>query len=1147
MQTSLFESFIGEEKTGFRLFQLETYNWGTFHQRVWRMKTEGANALLTGDIGSGKSTLVDALTTLLVPHHRITYNKAAGAESKERTLASYIRGEYKNLKDDESQVSRAIALREKNTYSVLLGHFHNEGFEQSVTLAQVFWLKDQSRQVERFFVFSEKTLNIAEHFSGFGNDILDLKRRLRQLGATQVFETFKDYSLAFRSAFGIQHEQALELFYQTISMKTVGNLTDFVRLHMLEKGESASRIEELKKSFDNLSRAHHAVLEARQQIELLKPISETGTKIRDLESNHQGLVFARDSLGSYFAGIKVELLNKKKKDLLLTVEKLELRLSLADEKRNLLKQQEQELRESIRANGGGRLEALQTEINRLLADLPAFQKRHSEYEGLVQELNLSQNLKLSAALNPDLFLDNRLTIEQALAQIEIDLKKAQEKEIEAIIEFRKITDDCRELEIELNSLKERKSNIPTKNLSLRRRICEALRIPEQEIPFVGEHLQVEAEASAWTGAIERVLHGFALSLLVKENHYSSVSKYVDTTHLRGKLVYFRTRSEKNRQKGSSSNSLASVHANSQENSLVRKIEIKAQSVHYDWLQNQLNERFDYACCERIEDFHALPFALTQNGQLKTGGTRHEKDDRASIQDSSQYVLGWENEVKIRALTESRQTLAIQASEKASALESIKKEIFRLNQARDFCKNILGFKDFAALDWRPLSLKIENLSNEKKLLQESSSQLGLLQEKLEEILVAARKSSKDYEDGLEKKGTLSAELKQTQEQNLAAQEVFDSRSALDRARDFPIIQRFQGENTNVNVTLTLVQLEKGQSELRALIQGELDREKKRIERLREDLIRRMLEFIKLYPAQSKEMDGNIEALDEFVSLLKALHEEDLPRHEEKFRKLLNEGAINGVALFRNQLEKEGREIENKIALINRSLFEIEYSPGTYIELICDRSTDLEVRQFLSDMKACTEHGVSDDTLYDEVKFLRVKQIMDRFNGRDNLTELDRRWTTKVTDVRNWYVFSARETYTETGKEKEFYSDSSGKSGGQKEKLAYTVLASALAYQFGLEWNTKRSRTFRFVIIDEAFGRGSDESARFGLELFRKLNLQLLVVTPLQKIHVIEDYVNSVHFVHNEAGRDSQIRSLTIGEYQDEKKRRRSIEEPRANFE
>lgn len=54
----------------------------------------GRNALLTGDIGSGKSTLVDAITTLLIPAHRVAYNKAAGAESRERTLRPYVLGHY---------------------------------------------------------------------------------------------------------------------------------------------------------------------------------------------------------------------------------------------------------------------------------------------------------------------------------------------------------------------------------------------------------------------------------------------------------------------------------------------------------------------------------------------------------------------------------------------------------------------------------------------------------------------------------------------------------------------------------------------------------------------------------------------------------------------------------------------------------------------------------------------------------------------------------------------------------------------------------------------------------------------------------------------------------------------------------------------
>jgi uncharacterized protein YPO0396 len=103
----------------------------------------------------------------------------------------------------------------------------------------------------------------------------------------------------------------------------------------------------------------------------------------------------------------------------------------------------------------------------------------------------------------------------------------------------------------------------------------------------------------------------------------------------------------------------------------------------------------------------------------------------------------------------------------------------------------------------------------------------------------------------------------------------------------------------------------------------------------------------------------------------------------------------------------------------------------------------------------------------------------------------------------------------------------------------VLAASLAYQFGLEWGEQRSRSFRFVVIDEAFGRGSDESARYGLELFRRLNLQLLIVTPLQKIHVIEPFVASVGFVHSEDGRHAMMRSLSIEEYRAERDARKKI--------
>src|SRR3982751_1646810 len=107
---------------GFRLQYLEVLNWGTFNQNMWKIEPHGFNALLTGDIGSGKSTLVDALTTLLVPRasNQIVFNKAAGAVAQERTLASYVLGEYKKESNEGESGARGVALRDHTSYTVIL-------------------------------------------------------------------------------------------------------------------------------------------------------------------------------------------------------------------------------------------------------------------------------------------------------------------------------------------------------------------------------------------------------------------------------------------------------------------------------------------------------------------------------------------------------------------------------------------------------------------------------------------------------------------------------------------------------------------------------------------------------------------------------------------------------------------------------------------------------------------------------------------------------------------------------------------------------------------------------------------------------------------------------------------------------------------
>jgi uncharacterized protein YPO0396 len=199
---------------------------------------------------------------------------------------------------------------------------------------------------------------------------------------------------------------------------------------------------------------------------------------------------------------------------------------------------------------------------------------------------------------------------------------------------------------------------------------------------------------------------------------------------------------------------------------------------------------------------------------------------------------------------------------------------------------------------------------------------------------------------------------------------------------------------------------------------------------------------------------------------------------------------------------------------------------------------EIAQFRAELRGLTNDALAiDGEQYSEQRFLDVKRIIERFRGRDGFTESDKAWTRRVTDVRNWFAFSASERDLQTGEEWEHYSDSDGKSGGQKEKLAYTILAASLAYQFGLEWGVTKSKDFRFAVIDEAFGRGSDVSTRYALELFAKLGLQLLIVTPLQKVHVIEPYVRAIGFVDNPSGTSSRLHTMTIEEFRDRRAKAR----------
>ncbi|MGT2434076.1 ATP-binding protein (plasmid) [Cupriavidus basilensis] len=374
--------------SGFRLQRLEVFNWGTFDGRVWSMHPKERTPCSPATSARGKSTLVDAVTTLLVPAHRIAYNKAAGADSRERTLRSYVLGHYKSERNEVSGSAKPVALRDHNSYSVILGVFHNEGYDQTVTLAQVFWIKDAQGQPARFYVGAERDLTISGDFGSFGTDIAVLRKKLRGLGA-EVEDSFPPYGAWFRRRFGIDNEQALELFHQTVSMKSVGNLTDFVRSHMLEPFEVAPRIDSLLGHFDDLNRAHEAVLKAKRQRGMLAPLVADGERYTELLAQSESLRACREALRSYFATHKLGLLDKRITGLREDWERQDTQVKRLEDRRNTQGTEEGELRRNIADNGGDRIDWLANEIRRQEAERQRRQEKAGHYADLVTAIGES--------------------------------------------------------------------------------------------------------------------------------------------------------------------------------------------------------------------------------------------------------------------------------------------------------------------------------------------------------------------------------------------------------------------------------------------------------------------------------------------------------------------------------------------------------------------------------------------------------------------------------------------------------------------------------------------------------------------------------------------------------------------------------------
>ena len=1130
---------------GFRLERVDVYNWGSFNNSVKSVYFGGQNVLMTGDNGAGKSSIIDAITVLLYDVKKVVFNQAAGAEKGERNLASYVLGLYKN--DNSSGIKTELGLRsqDKAVLSIIMASFYNRKLNEYVVLVQCMVMMKPKTAPSRYYFISHRDFNLQQDVLPV-KDIRELGQKLRKLGCER-YDQFADYYRQMQRLFGIEGTKVLDLFYKTISMKSISNISDFVRKQMLEDFNGEELVESLIDRFNDLDASYKSVEEARQQVLALEPICTKGEEYKTVQSRIDFLSRCQDGVGP--------VLYKKKSELL----KVELDENLArqtqvEQESDHLKNKMEEIntqilatRDELVAHGGNRRDLLVQSIR------TAQKEREQIYTVYTQYSRFLNNINIEPVENAGDFA----RVSTKLLKLQEQYRTSQEHFDDDIakrnIELRAESDKLNDISAELESLSRRKSNIPSRHIFVRADLCASIGCKESDLPFVGELLQVKAEEKAvWESAIEKVLHGFGLSLLVPEEYYRDVVNYVHTHNLGMRLVFYRIKEADFEgpmaaQLGSFNRPMLSS------NSLPRKLEIKQDKVFYPYLKQRLERQFNFVCTDDQAEYRQEKYALMPSGLCKRGG-QNEKDDRAS-NSGRDYILGWTNAEKISLLHQEQGKQRLKIAQIEEGIKTLKLSRSQANNNLSIIDRLLDFKSYSAIDYRSKDEEIAKLQAQFEELKRSDNIFEALNKRLEQLEQDHKLYRQRCDNYLSELGQLKGRIEALRSdyelnvqlsesvQYLASEVLVAIEGLVEQARTILHYEVLSADKIGRLI-----------DEVTTRLKHEIMRLKEQELTLSQELVNMQSTFTQTFVVAARNLDpSHASTWEDFKLFLDKLKQDDLPRFVDAFKEKLNRETIEQLGSLNAALLAQSRKIKERIGDINVIMREVDFNPDHYIQMLATESPDLEIKQFRQDLRACTSNMLDTDWSLEEAdrKFHEVKALIDRFKGEVNGADIDGRWRRKVIDVKQWYDFSASEHSRQDDSQVDYYEDSGGKSGGQKEKLAYTVLASSLAYQYRskskalsdesaaaeatLTSETAPSfgfadRSYRFVIIDEAFGRGSPQSVDYALTLFSRFNLQLLVATPMQKLDIIEKYVNHVAFVYrDEVSHESTVVNYDLIDY------------------
>jgi uncharacterized protein YPO0396 len=707
--------------------------------------------------------------------------------------------------------------------------------------------------------------------------------------------------------------------------------------------------------------------------------------------------------------------------------------------------------------------------------------------------------------------------------------------------LRKANEKVENLENERKFLLEANSNIPSEIARLRTGLATALDRDIKELPFVGELIQVVPDEVKWTGPIERLLRSFSLTVVVPQKLSEEAEAFLEVNHLGDRLSFICPQTDRKNPK---------LH----DDSVVAKLSLRPEmeKARQTWLRSELADRFPHICRgERDEEFVKNPFALTLEGLVKSDGVLREKDDSRFLDDATSWVLGWDVSPKQRTLDDSLIKWREELDNSGRAMREAETERQSLrSKLRSGAQLQACANEFSDIDQIGLGTRIADLEEEERVIVGGSDVLKKLKEDRDKASEKLEESQNTRDEVLQRIGGVEAraERNETRMTSLRALLVKSMDQFIEESigdEDPSDEERESAEGQREKLFKEIAnefgappekpdEIEESARSATHKLEARINKLESGLDKLRDKNVAAMQRFIADAKNQAfrDEISLDLEegysdsTYSSFDEIRRQIEEEDLSKNKIRFEELLRVQVPEEVSGFSEALESHRDRIRKRINELNEHLSRVTFDrkEETYIQLKFEDAGDDGVRKF----KKLRRHALEGDLEADDEderrreRYHRVEQFLGEL-------EQDINWTHRVIDVRNWFKFRADEFYKDEDTLRQSYSGAAGKSGGEKNRLASTILATAIAYQYGIDVGGKQTETFRLVAVDEMFSKTDDEFSQYLLDLFKEFHLQLLIVQPLDaKIHVVQKYVERYHVVERRDGL-SFVGDLSVREY------------------